>query len=386
MRYFLIWLCLCSMGVAKTVELSFPGLEHRVLVELPDNHDPQKKYPAVFYYHGTNGQPNTSLLLQHVDRREWIVVGMSYYQRGRFTLSPENLGKELSLLQSVRKHLEAQYGFDQNRCYVTGFSKGGWMTDMLLQLEPNLAGGAILGAGHMHNLKSLKYRVPSKKRKQNVFIGVGRRDGNYPFGLAAVIFHRGKGARTTFDAWYNLAHQFPKNGSTALQQWFTSQLYSAEDLKEVAQQEMQGELEDALKLEAYPQWLQLRKLENYPYTQILGAEWKKGLAEKKSLLENKPPVKLERGFLANHQKLLLREVKSPSLKTFESLTQSYRDLIQKAPDAKQASVARHDQKRIEELLVLFKEQEETREEIRENEFKPNNPTNRRSFPGNPLVR
>lgn len=386
MRYFFILLWLSSMCAAKTVELSFPGLKHRVLIALPDNYNPQKKYPAVFYYHGTNGVPNTSFVLEHVDSREWIVVGMAYQQLGRFTLTPENLGKELSLLQSVRRHLELKYSLDQNKCYITGFSKGGWMTDMLLQLEPNLAGGAILGAGHMHNLKNLKIAVPKKRTKRNVYIGVGRMDGNYPMGLAAVIFHRGRGAYTTFDPWYGLGHQLPREGSTALQQWFALQLYASKDIKEIALAEMQGELKAAEKLDPYQQWALLRQLENFPYTQVLGEEWKKTLLEKKSALEAKPPVKIESGFLVQHQKLLVREVRAPSLKTFESLAKDYLALIKKAPATKQAELARHDQKRVSELLVLFQEQAKEKAAEKKNGFDPVDQDTRRRIPRNPLVK
>ncbi len=386
MRYLFILLWLNSVCVARTVELTFPGLQHRVIVALPDNYDPQKRYPAVFYYHGTNGVPDTSLILGHVDSREWIVVGMAYHQLGRFTLSPENLGKELSLLQSVRKHLELKYNFDQNRCYITGFSKGGWMTNMLLQLEPNLAGGAILGAGHMHNLKNLKIKLPKNRAGQNVYLGVGRLDGNYPMSLAAVLFHRGRGSNTTFDPWYGVGHQFPREGSTALHQWFARQLYTDKEIKKVARDEMQDELAQVEDLAPYEQWLRVRQLENYPYTQVLGKEWNKTILEKKLALETKPAVKIEAGFLAQHQRLLVGEVQSPSLKTFQSLEDDYVKLIQKAPTTKQAELARHDQKRVRELLALFQEQAEAEAAEKEDVFDPVEPDTRRRILRNPLVR
>jgi len=374
------------LGFSKTIELEFPELEHRVLVALPDDYNPAKKYPAILYYHGTNSKPDTDFILTQVDSREWIVVGMTYQQQGRFTLTPENLGKELSLLQSVRKHLEVKYNFDQNRCYIAGFSKGGWMTDMMLQMEPNLAGGVILGAGHMHELKSHRIAVPRKKTKRNVFIGIGRLDGNYPFGIKAVMYHRGKGSHTTFDPWHELKHELPRDGSTSLQQWFALQLYSAEKIQEVALREMQSELNDASELGGYEQWMRLRQLESYPYSQILGDDWKKNLNAKKLLLEEVNPVKTEAAFLSRHQKLLLREVREPSVKSFEAIRKEYQSLIEKAPSTKQADLARHDLKRIEELLVLFKKQQQARAVDTPNEITPDEPENKRRIPMNPLVK
>ena len=151
------------------------------------------------------------------------------------------------------------------------------MADLLLQAEPDLAGGVILGAGHLYKAKPMGQTSRSKKTKgkgRPVFIGVGRLDGNYPFGLRAVLHHRSAGARTTFEAWRGLAHAFPQDGSTALQQWFCMRLYPELKLRPVAQKEMQSELDDALKLEPYTQWIRLSQLRDYPYSQILGEDWK----------------------------------------------------------------------------------------------------------------
>ena len=42
-------------GTPKRLELGFPQLSERVQVVLPENYSPDRKWPAVFYYHGTGG-------------------------------------------------------------------------------------------------------------------------------------------------------------------------------------------------------------------------------------------------------------------------------------------------------------------------------------------
>jgi poly(3-hydroxybutyrate) depolymerase len=77
---------------------------------------------------------------------------------------------EVKVLRTVRDELVKRAGLDQRRVYVAGFSKGGWVSGLLLQKERWLAGAAILGAGHMYPLEAVPkpfgHEVP-------IFVGVG---------------------------------------------------------------------------------------------------------------------------------------------------------------------------------------------------------------------
>jgi predicted esterase len=386
---FLILLLFPVICSAKSVELGFPDLAYRVKVTLPDNHDPSKKYPAIFYYHGIGGKPDTSLMRGHVDGREWIVVGMTYYQQEGFSYTPEALKKERVLLQSVRRNLAEKRGLDQKRCYVAGFSKGGWMADLLLQAEPSLAGGVILGAGHLYKAGGNGRGGARKSEGRPVFVGVGRLDGNFPFALRAVVYHRSLGARTTFEAWHGLKHALPKDGSTALQQWFSMRVHPAAKLKSVARVEMLGELAASQLLDPYPQWMRLRQLRDYPYSRILGAPWKKSLDGKITALELVEPVKKEAGFLRRHRKLLIREIKEGTVIGMAKINIGYQELIGKASTAKQADLARHDHQRVQQLYLQFKEQDQKAKPKPADPvapLAPKDPERRRRIPGNPLVR
>ena len=70
----------------KRLELGFPQLAERLQVVLPGNYSPDRKWPAVFYYHGTGGSPTTDLIRAHTQDKDWIVVGMTYTQGGNLSL------------------------------------------------------------------------------------------------------------------------------------------------------------------------------------------------------------------------------------------------------------------------------------------------------------
>ncbi|NIP97911.1 MAG: prolyl oligopeptidase family serine peptidase, partial [Akkermansiaceae bacterium] len=136
----------------KRLELGFPQLSERLTIAFPENYDQGRKWPAIFYYHGTGGKPTTELIRSHTGGQDWFVVGMAYRQKGSFTYSRQTLEDEWQILHATRRHLATKYNLDPKRVYVAGFSKGGWMSGFMLQRDPSLAGAIILGAGHIHSV------------------------------------------------------------------------------------------------------------------------------------------------------------------------------------------------------------------------------------------
>ena len=383
----LILLCLMSASVAaKTIELGFPELKHRVKVALPDGHDPSKKYPAIFYYHGTGGTPDTSLIKHHIGNEAWIVVGMSYFQLGQFNMSREAMAKELTLLRSVKRHLQVKYGMDPAKCYVAGFSKGGWMADMLLQADTSLAGGVILGAGHLHKY----HKTPIKyAKKKPVFIGVGRMDNNYPFALRGVLHHRKMGGQVTMEEWAALAHAFPGDGSLALTQWFAVQSSVKPGHEAAIRKEMNGLLTEASKLDAVKQWNELRRIRALPYSRLLGKDWLAQLDASIKKLEAQSRVKMEARALSQHRKLLFREITERSLKDLEKINFDYINLVADYHGTLQGELADKDRQRILAQIKFLKENGEPVAEEKKKRgepIKPEFPNDRRRIPGNPLIR
>ncbi|MDB4288252.1 hypothetical protein N9969_01195 [Akkermansiaceae bacterium] len=375
MRLFFLLALIGSLH-ARTIELRFPDLAFPVQVSLPDNFDPAKKHPAILYYHGTNGRPDTKLMRRETGQNDWIVVGMSYFQKGQLKLAPESFKKEITLYHSVRQYLLGKYALDPKRLYVSGFSKGGWMTDLLLQQEKTLAGGAILGAGHLHKAARPQTRYSFKKP---IFIGVGRLDGNYPFALKALLHHRSLGGAPIMETWSNLAHEYPQDGATGLRQWLAIQGNSSSNAKK----EMVTAISVGKSLTPLGQWNQLRHLKELPYAKIFGeSEIDAWIAA----LEKDEFIQKEAAALKEHRRILAKEVTGTSLKSLQAVNFSYLDLADRFKKTQQSKLLLHDHERTSTLLKHFVEQEKMTPNRPAPIDTPESPASERRIPGNPLIR
>jgi poly(3-hydroxybutyrate) depolymerase len=389
MRILTLLLATALTCLAKPVELEFPGLTERVLIELPDNYDASKKWPAVFYYHGTGGKPTTRFITQHTGRQDWIVVGMAYRQKGKFNLTTENYADELQILHSTRQYLTAKYGLDPKRVYVAGFSKGGWMAEMLIQRESSLAGAIIMGAGHLHKVRT--QTGPFKKRTP-IYLGIGRQDGNYPFALRAVTYFRELRAPITLDTWHDRGHNFPAQPSHALTQWLALEAAPTTDHTQEATSWITAQLSGIEPMnEPVAQWLALRDLEATPYFKLL--EDKPKVTTPRKNLEKTPVVAPEAKALAAHRKLLVKEISSHDKTHYEHLFLAYLKLSDSAAGTRQGKIAAQDHLRLEKLLKHYSENERLQEK-EETPFgrpktepvKPNFPEIDRGIPRNPLIK
>lgn len=397
MRSLLTLLALATplLGQGKRIDLGFPDLKERIQVVLPENYDPSRTWPAIFYYHGTGGSPTTELIRAHTDNEDWIVVGMSYTQTGNIPATPEYIDKERKYLDSTRKHLRGKYNLDHRRVYVAGFSKGGWMADYLLQRDATLAGGIILGAGHFHALQKrpLKFR-----QTKPIFLGIGRLDENYPFALRAVVRYRPLRGVTTLDTWHGTGHQFPRDGSASLRQWLKLQAHPKINHKAEAQQWLTQELE-SIKGIANPvgQWRSLRSLESTAFLRLLGEEGKAKVVQERASLEQSPRVAAEAKALAAHRSVLRKELKPHTRELLRALAAAYLKVGESHRGTEQSEIALHDFARITKLIKHFNEQENLRAEAKKKkEKKKKNPEERDPFdrspkptpriPLNPLIR
>ncbi len=379
-------------GAPKRLELGFPQLSERVQVVLPENYSPERKWPAVFYYHGTGGKPTTSVMQAHTRNRDWIVVGMTYTQEGSLPATADYLEKEFVILASTRRHLAAKWNLDPRRCYVGGFSKGGWMAGFLLQYDPSLAGGIILGAGHQFLI-----RPPKKfRRSKSLFVGVGRMDENYPFALRAIVHYRSLGARATMKEWSGVGHALPEGGSMALTQWMGLEAYPEENYKE----EVRGWLDERLDLiqglpDLVDQWMAIRDLERMPFLRMAGAGDKARVSALRSALEKGGRVGAEAKALVAHQVLLRQEARGHSLSGCQKLATKYLALSEDHGGTRQAEVALGDHERMKKLILHLRAQRKIEAELKAEEKKDGLPgidpfkgggEERRRIPDNPLLR
>ncbi|MDQ8188832.1 hypothetical protein [Roseibacillus persicicus] len=379
MKRWLLWLLTLTAVTGEEFTLKVAGVEDEILVSLPGNHDAAKSWPAVFYYHGTNGRPDTSLIRAHTGEDDWIVVGMGYAKRGTFVQTPAGLADEVKVLKEVRARLIERANLDPSRIYLSGFSKGGWVSGLLLQSESTLAGAAILGAGHMTSVES----VPRPLTKGTpVFVGVGRYDRNYPFGLRALVFYRQLGAEVDFEEWRGIGHKFPKAGSRGLMEWLSLQLgqVSSDD-------ELKERLKSLLAMEdGFEKWWRLRELAESPAVRAKEG-WKEKVEAHRIAAEKDPKIAREARILKESRRLLAREIGKKSLKDLEEITIGYARIAESAGDSPQGVVATKDYERVSEILDLAKKQYgDLEERAQADEVKPELPEEKRRIPGNPLVR
>jgi predicted esterase len=364
------------LSAAAAEELVIDGLAAPVELSLPENHDPAKKWPAVFYYHGTGGRPSTQLIRQHTGPEDWIVVGMTYSFPGAFTHTPENLEKERVILLRARDQLAASHGLDPKRLYVSGFSQGGWMSGLLFQAERSLAGAVILGAGHMREITPRPAPVAAGTP---LFIGVGRLDGTYPFALKGRLFFAKLGAAVTMETWSDLGHEFPADGSPALKEWFTLRNGGKPDADA-----FEAEFREIGKLSPLDQWWKLLEFRERPFVTAPGQPWKETVAKRIAELEQDPAVAREAKIFLRHRQLLADEINAKTLPDLVKVNNAYVQLAQQAGDSPQVKLVVEDARRVAKLLETNKAQAPPAESPKP--IRPDLPRQDRGIPRNPLVR
>ncbi|YCM42651.1 hypothetical protein V2O64_15165 [Verrucomicrobiaceae bacterium 227] len=363
---------LSGWASAADLEMKVPGVEAAVLVSLPENHDATKSWPAVFSYHGFNGKPETRTTRSHTGPKDWIVVGMGYTQKGKYQVGPEDLAAELEAFRHVRDELARTQGLDPKRVYVTGYSKGGWMTDSLLQAAPDFAGGAILMGGH---LPGVLKNAPAHDQGRSIFIGVGRLDPNHLPSLKALLFYRGLGLPTSFEAWSGLGHDFPREGSVGLREWYLLQNGGKPDEKALAE-----EFAGILKRPAIEAWQGLIALQERPFFNMEGSAWPDRISKELKRLEKDATVAREAKIRMTHRQLLARELKMRTLEDLRSIHTAYMKLG--GVKSVRSDEIEHDHRRIMAVLKNTPSAPARKPAT----LVPDLPSDDRAVPRNPLIR
>lgn len=367
---------LAGVVSGKAYEIKVPGVKDAVLVSLPENHDPAKRWPAVFSYHGFNGSPATTMTRDHTGSKDWIVVGMAYAQPGKYQLDEEGIVKELKVFRFVRDDLARKQGLDLKRIYVTGYSKGGWVTDALLRSEGGLAGGAILMGGQVPKIRA-KAGIPGPDTE--VFIGVGRLDPNYLMSLKALMFYREAKLGTIFESWPELGHSLPADGSVGLREW-----YALQNGGKANEEELKKEFARVRGLDPLKSWRALVELKERPFYQLEGSGWPGKIAGELKALEKDPRVSREAMVWLAHRRLLAREVKMRTLTDLREINNGYLQLHEAAAKTSQAKVVELDHRRI--MGVLRQTESAAPPKKQTGTLTPDPPENERTIPRNPLVR
>jgi len=151
---------------------------------LPENFDPEKKYPVLLFLHGSGERGNdneaqlihgSKLFLRSDIRRDfpaivvfpqcpkgdlWANVKIGDGKSGdRFGFQKGGEpGKAMKLLLGLQSYLKSQKYSDKSRFYVGGLSMGGMGTFEILRRKPKgfAAAFAICGGDHIENVKKYK--------------------------------------------------------------------------------------------------------------------------------------------------------------------------------------------------------------------------------------
>ena len=364
--------------LADTIPLEIPGLPQAAELSLPKNHSTSGKHPTLFYYHGKGGSPTTKLMRAQTGDQDWIIVGMTYTQ-ANFNLSPESLAAERASYQKARQTLIAKHGTDPDQCYLAGFSLGGWFTDLMLQAEPSLKGGIIMGAGHAQKAPGA---LPKYATQKPVHIAIGRKDPNYIFALKGFLHHRALGGQVSLEVWPEHAHSFPLSGSESLAQWLKLRHQSPASLKATATKELSTALSKSDRLEPMLQWDRLIEIKSMPYFALTPPAWQAEFQKTLTALEATPEVKTEASLYSRHRRLLHQEITKQTYTTIKTVNAAYGDLATKFPQTRQGKLLDSDFKRTTEVLKNVKIIPGKKQPA----SIPTGPIQDRGIPRNPLIR
>lgn len=364
---------------AKEITIEPQSLPSPIKISLPENFNPTKKHPALFFYHGAGGSPSTELMRNQAGTDDWIIVGMTYTQGKTFTLSPQHLNAERKAYHEVRQHVISQYHADPKNIYLAGFSLGGWFTDLMLQSEPTLSGGIIIGAGHAHTApKPLAKYTFSKP----VHIATGRKDPNYIFALKAYLHHRKLGGDLSIEVWPDLAHAYPRSGTDSMRQWLKLRLVPEKDLITTAEKELAHALGEADSLAPLAQWDRLREIKAMPYFKLTSPSWQSNFQNSLTALEATPSIASEAFLYKEHRRLHHHEITKRNASVLRQVNASYQQLSRKFPETRQAKLMEDDFKRTEKILkqitIIPSEKKATQV--------PSGPISRPQIPRSPLRR
>ncbi len=209
------------------------GVATPLRVFVPKDYDPEKPCPLIYHYHGTGGRASTQLMQRATGGRDYVIVAAPYAVPGEGSLGREGVEAEVARISQVRALLGEELSLD-DRTFVGGFSKGGWMSDLLASRGfPSLAGAMIMGAGKIpDDVGRLLESEPlpnNRDRPLSIYVGIGQMDANHPYSRRAVAAYRGNGHRVVFEEFFAKGHQ-PESEAVYLRQWLRAHVASSERL------------------------------------------------------------------------------------------------------------------------------------------------------------
>lgn len=244
MRLLLLFITL-SVGVGRAQawepgkEIHWLGLgeETPLKVFIPHDYDSSKKWPLLYLFHGTSGRASTSLYQTYTRGHSFVLVGAPYAIPGKDSLSRAGVLQEIRRISKARQLLLGESLSLDQRTYVGGFSKGGWMADLLAtEGFDTLSGALILGAGRIPDDVGRVISRSSVKPKRSlaIYIGIGQLDSNHLYSRRAHAHYLETKHDVVFEEYLTKGHQAGESDAPYLRQWLRSQVANSSSLEEEA--------------------------------------------------------------------------------------------------------------------------------------------------------
>lgn len=207
-----------------------PGEPSPLRVYVPEDYAPSKRWPVIYWFHGTGSRASTLPIQAATEGRGFVVVGVAYAVPGEGSLSQAGIVAEIERLERVRESLGKELSLD-GRIWVGGFSKGGWMADLLAtEGFPGLQGALILGAGRIPGGVGKALGRPAggsareaSLRPLEIYLGIGQSDTNHVYTRRARRSYHDRGHRVTFEVYWATGHRFGEGQAVYLSQWLAIQ-------------------------------------------------------------------------------------------------------------------------------------------------------------------
>lgn len=187
------------------------------LVYLPQDYTPNRLWPIIYCYHGSNQEPTVWPFKDLTGGKGFIVIGMEYLDREKGATGD----KDLPNLRRIHDVLAKHVALHEQVQFIGGFSQGGWSTGKLSELSLDTWAGIIIaGAGRGSSVSD-----PNVKGKP-IFIGIGENDPANAAAKSAAAFYKQHGADLTLEEFPGKAHTVDTSDAV-LRAWLPAQAAKA---------------------------------------------------------------------------------------------------------------------------------------------------------------
>ncbi|MEM6909954.1 MAG: hypothetical protein AAF555_00075 [Verrucomicrobiota bacterium] len=339
-----------SLGAEERLEL--PGWVDPIVIELPENYDPAKKWPLLYSWHGPVGGPQNKVVKEASRHRDWILVALAYTKKELLGVHDvSEIQQEIAVWQENRPEIEKRFSVDPGRIFVSGYYTGSWVAAMAMSEVPELAGCLMIGAGFLD-----RHALPkaSLVRGKPIYIGVGSTYENHLPSFRAKERFQAAGAQVIWDPWDFHYKEVPRREEEiaekpAMRQWM--RLVSGEEDPEALREEAANwgrtRLEEISALEDVAERIRrLKRFREQPFARLFGAPLERSIEGRLRALGNSDRGARELRAWDEYERLLQAELRDRSRAASEDYLARYTRLTQEMTGSPVAIFAEAERKRI----------------------------------------